>query len=512
MGMAASQARLLLLTSRIHDVELKAQQLQNAKLQLSTQQDEVYEEYQRALDATTLTFAISTNGVQSSIAATYDNLFSVNAANADNGSDFCLIDSRGRVVVSDDLYEAYSEYSGLENANAFAAWMLYGDGGPGAGAANIDLRQLAQIMSDVYNAHSDSDPRLDELYAAALGRQSSGGPSDYASQPGSVNDNPHSDVVTPHVTADSDSDGDPDPDPDPNPNPNPPPAPPVDPRNKIVRPTLGSISASMHLPNVKGGDNGGKGGDGGKGGYDAGKGGTGDNVNLRTTLGVNSLIGADTVSYAPPAPPSTPPVPEDNTPPVTMTRADQTGIMQILRGGTGVDGEAASRFLNYFFHLYGDLVFRNDDIPDTDQDRFDYYVRMYSAIQQHGGCISIDSFNGTSGPAASNSEWLTNMIQSGQLSIERFNIDNDGNVTSVGTSVSSEASLSYTATTRIDSAALAKAEADYEHALKVIDRKEKKIDLELNKIETERSALTKQYDSVKKVIDENVERTFGIFS
>ena len=36
--------------------------------------------------------------------------------------------------------------------------------------------------------------------------------------------------------------------------------------------------------------------------------------------------------------------------------------------------------------------------------------------------------------------------------------------------------------------------------------------LELSKLETERTALTTEYDSVKKVISDNIERTFGIFS
>ena len=67
MGMAASQARLLSITARQHDVEYKAQAIQHAKIQLATQQDQVYQEYQAALDAATLTLtAIDTkSGVKS---------------------------------------------------------------------------------------------------------------------------------------------------------------------------------------------------------------------------------------------------------------------------------------------------------------------------------------------------------------------------------------------------------------------------------------------------------------
>ena len=81
-----------------------------------------------------------------------------------------------------------------------------------------------------------------------------------------------------------------------------------------------------------------------------------------------------------------------------------------------------------------------------------------------------------------------------------------------GTSPSSDSSLSYTQETTIDKTALAKAEAEYEHSLKEIDQKDKKFDLSLSKLETERTALTTEYESVKKVIQDNIERTFGIFS
>ena len=59
---------------------------------------------------------------------------------------------------------------------------------------------------------------------------------------------------------------------------------------------------------------------------------------------------------------------------------------------------------------------------------------------------------------------------------------------------------------------LKKAEAKYNHELNVIKRKETKFDQELNKLETERTALTKEMDSIKQVKDDNIERTFGIFS
>ena len=105
------------------------------------------------------------------------------------------------------------------------------------------------------------------------------------------------------------------------------------------------------------------------------------------------------------------------------------------------------------------------------------------------------------------------MIQCGKISIEIVNLDNKtGEVSFNTTSPDSDTYVSYTTTTTIDKSALAKAEAEYEHKTKQIDQKDKKFDMDLSKLETERTALTTEYESVKKVISDNIERTFGIFS
>src|SRR5574344_112487 len=51
MGMSSSQARLLSLTSRQHDIEYKAQRLQAQKLQLSGNSDAAYTNYLNALNS-----------------------------------------------------------------------------------------------------------------------------------------------------------------------------------------------------------------------------------------------------------------------------------------------------------------------------------------------------------------------------------------------------------------------------------------------------------------------------
>ena len=107
MGMAASQARLLTITARMHDVEYKAQSIQNAKIQLSTQSDQVYQEYLEALDATTLTVD-DING--NTITANFNNLVGKNGV--ETGNNYALRTSNGQLIVEDEVKDAHDEYDG----------------------------------------------------------------------------------------------------------------------------------------------------------------------------------------------------------------------------------------------------------------------------------------------------------------------------------------------------------------------------------------------------------------
>ena len=80
------------------------------------------------------------------------------------------------------------------------------------------------------------------------------------------------------------------------------------------------------------------------------------------------------------------------------------------------------------------------------------------------------------------------------------------------TSTSTNSILQDTNVTSMDNTELKKAEAEYNKELKAINRKDTQFDLALEDLETERTAITTELDSLRTVIDENVERTFGIFS
>lgn len=155
----------------------------------------------------------------------------------------------------------------------------------------------------------------------------------------------------------------------------------------------------------------------------------------------------------------------------------------------------------------------DNDSFNKNHSLFNYYVSIYDQIEANGGAIiAISKFDGFNGNAANDSEWLTSMVQCGLISIDMVKKDDQGKTIFRGTSPSSDTSLRYAETTSVDTTAAKKAEAKYENELRQIQAKDKKFDLSLSKLDAERESLTKQRESLQKVIKENIDKSFKIFS
>ena len=126
MGMAASQANLLTLTSRLHDIEYKAQNIESQKIALATQKDELYQTYCDALDKTKIQVAYNDS---SSLAKTYvDATFSsVCTYNENRTKQYAIRDSQtGKVIVDSDVYNTYTQ--GCFSDKYSFAWAMMGMG------------------------------------------------------------------------------------------------------------------------------------------------------------------------------------------------------------------------------------------------------------------------------------------------------------------------------------------------------------------------------------------------
>lgn len=100
MGLAASQARLLLLTGRKDDIEAQMMSIANQKLSLSRQSAELSHEYTDALNAVKLTW--STNG--STVDLSYDLLMYPSTSAP---GQYLLTDACGRTILDDRYYSAF---------------------------------------------------------------------------------------------------------------------------------------------------------------------------------------------------------------------------------------------------------------------------------------------------------------------------------------------------------------------------------------------------------------------
>lgn len=386
MGMAASQARLLSITARIHDVEFQAQQIQSRKLQLATLEDEAYRKYNDALDATTLTYRTNSGNV---VPATFDNICGKGSIDNDM-NDFYVFRSSDtdQLIVPDDIYEAYKKFDGSD-AYTFAMSMMGVDSDELVEAEN-------EYVHEKYNSNDDIKGPLREIAKQI------------AKELGMNNED-------------------------------------ADEYAKEVLDGNGATQIDDLLPTDR---------------------------EHPSYQAIKELI--------------------------DKFHDQEKSMRYDIYGGGGSE------------HIYKNAKGANSDFNNSE---FQYYLRWGMLIEEEVGiesCIKESDYGDGFGK---DKEMLNSMMQSGRIIVDEVEIDKTtGGIKDKTTSVGADSRLAYTNTSTIDKNALAKAEAEYEYTMKQIDRKDKRYDMDLNKLETERTALTTEYDSVKKVIQDNIERTFKIFS
>jgi hypothetical protein len=106
---------------------------------------------------------------------------------------------------------------------------------------------------------------------------------------------------------------------------------------------------------------------------------------------------------------------------------------------------------------------------------------------------------------AEDTEWLFEQLQLANVFIQKYDVNKD-----VWEDYSYTSSSIFT--TEDDDTNVAQAEAKYEYTMSEIQQKDKRFDLELDNINTEHQAVKTEMDSVKSVINDNVQKSFTIFS
>lgn len=115
MGLAASQARLLSITSRISDNELRAQLINNQKMRLSSESSQVSENYINALNKTNLMFAnYDEKDNAQNVPLTFNNLTAFNQYNNQYG----LTNTAGNILISEKEANYYKASLGAADQQA----------------------------------------------------------------------------------------------------------------------------------------------------------------------------------------------------------------------------------------------------------------------------------------------------------------------------------------------------------------------------------------------------------
>lgn len=387
MGMAASQAQLLTITSRMHEVERRAQTIENRKIELATQKDEVYQKYNAALDAKKIQVGMPdiTTGRTKYEDANFNNLCTYQPGRS---VQYALRDTKtNKVIVNQDVYDMYygsDEDFAYGNDKYAFAWAMMGYDGQfcfedfenkdgfmiGDYDEDDNLVCMSQVEELVFNNHQDELAGSYETLQNAIEGEDS---------------NEIKDALAAF-------------------------------RDELYSKFMSEILEYMNLDK-------------------------------------SDAFAADEEFN-----------PED----------------------------------------YSDCEWLSENF---DKNEFNFYVHLFEEIQASGGCETIDTLaeDGKTG-----NEWLNNMVNSGRVLIDFYNEKNPNKgwtETSVATSTNENLLQE-----KHDDTNDAKALAEYEHELGQINAKDKRYDQELSKLETERSSLKTEMDAIKKVKDDNIERTFGIFS
>lgn len=152
MGLSASQARLLTITSRLSDLELRAQNISNSKIRLSQESGEVSKAYAQALDKETYQMLTNSSGSTNTYSdVTYDTLMDPDVAKYSN--QYCLTNNSGKILVDNKTANDYVNAAGdvnkfLEKYNAKPTITTVYDSGYAAAQTAFAAKELAYLGAD----------------------------------------------------------------------------------------------------------------------------------------------------------------------------------------------------------------------------------------------------------------------------------------------------------------------------------------------------------------------------
>ena len=135
--------------------------------------------------------------------------------------------------------------------------------------------------------------------------------------------------------------------------------------------------------------------------------------------------------------------------------------------------------------------------PDENAEKkAEWYTNLFNRMNE-GGYQALET------GLAHSSEWIKFALESGLVSMEQVDVKKQW----VSTMYSNCSNITES---QVD-VDVTVAEAEYNKTMNEIEAKDKRYDIELKNIDTEHQSLQTEYDTIKSVIDKNVERNFKMF-
>lgn len=460
--MAASQARLLSITARLTNNENSGQSISYSKQRLADQTQQITNEYNEALNTTKLTVLTGFNGSD----ATYTDISYETMTGkqmAANTKQYVVTDTKGRILVTEDIANAYKQSAG--NYNQFLAKLGYSQSDMQvqnvAKTNKSDKADAVQKIHDAWDKYfasvgiecDDDDHKgfLEEYKWTNVFDTNDKG--EFLDQKGNVISSDevaskgYSSVGSGYVS-------------------------------RAVIGKDGKATGEYQAINYEGTS------DESKQLYDYAMAITEAFMRTEESLNENAVDSNGNV------------IKDKNGNPIKLSKFNQAYVIGDYKSAIFSDNKAE---LNYYKNIY-------DKMQSSGYFTYTNIPAKANADSEHYKYASVGT--GTAGnvqksPLKDNTVFEA-ALRDGSLRLEYYSTTSKEFKT---TTISEDNCIQEVA----DERAIARAESKYNQDMQDLENQDKKLDLELKKLDTEHSALQTEYDSVKNVVDKNVENSFKTF-
>ena len=129
-----------------------------------------------------------------------------------------------------------------------------------------------------------------------------------------------------------------------------------------------------------------------------------------------------------------------------------------------------------------------------------YYRNLFNEMRSCGYTTESKEADGV----FKDKNWLVNQLKAGKLTLSYFSAQENK---FMSTSLNEDSSI----VEKEDKSKIAIAEQEYNNMMDRIEHQEKMLDMELTKLEAEHQALSTEYESISKIISNNISKSFNIF-